>query len=62
MITMMEHPKHGRHPATGHEIAHLKALGWTECAPKAKPVDATPVAQEVPAAPRQKRQYNRKQG
>lgn len=62
MITMMEHPKHGRHPATGHEIAHLKTLGWTECAPKVKPADVAPDEAEAPAVPRQKRAYNRRQG
>ena len=42
MVTMMEHAQHGRHPATGAEIAALKSLGWTECAPKNK---AAPVSE-----------------
>jgi hypothetical protein len=36
MVTWMEHPKHGKHPAAGHEIESLKANGWTICAPKVK--------------------------
>lgn len=34
MTTTMEHPKHGRHPAIGSEIEHMRANGWTVCAPK----------------------------
>jgi hypothetical protein len=66
MITMMEHPKHGRHPAQGHEIEPMKAHGWTVRAPKvAVPPDPASEPEVVPASPeqpRQKRAYNRKQG
>ena len=34
MTTMMEHPKHGRHPAVGSEIESMKENGWTVRAPK----------------------------
>ena len=46
MTTMMEHPKHGRHPATGHEVAHMKTLGWTVCPPKVKGAQLVPMTQE----------------
>ena len=36
MTTMMEHPKHGRHPAVGHEVENMKAHGWTIMPPKVK--------------------------
>lgn len=45
MPTMMQHPKHGRHPATGHEIENMKANGWTVCPPK--------VAATAPEAPQE---------
>lgn len=41
MATMMQHPKHGKHPATGHEVEYMKAQGWTICPPKVK--EAAPV-------------------
>lgn len=28
MATLMEHPRHGRHYASGHEIESMKANGW----------------------------------
>jgi len=62
MVTMMEHPLHGRHPATGTEIEYLKSQGWTVRAPKAAPTvlrEPEPVTQAA-EAPRQKRAYNRK--
>lgn len=53
MITMMEHPKHGRHPATGHEVEHMKANGWTVSPPK---VAALPEqVEEAPTAPAPRR-------
>lgn len=61
MITMMEHPKHGRHPATGSEIEALKAAGWTVRAPKALPPQEVVVSEGVSSEPRQKRPYNRRQ-
>lgn len=62
MITMMEHPKHGRHPATGHEVEPLKAQGWTVCPPKnVPPEQVEDAALENAAPPRQKRSYNRRQ-
>jgi hypothetical protein len=61
MITMMEHPKHGRHPATGSEIEALKAAGWTVRAQKVPPTQDVVVSDGVPAEPRQKRPYNRRQ-
>ena len=62
MITMMEHPLHGRHPATGHEIEYLKSQGWTVRAPKVAPAEPVPEVVSAPPAdvPRQKRAYNRK--
>jgi hypothetical protein len=59
MVTMMEHPKHGRHPAMGHEIEALKASGWTVMPPKEKqaPVQESSSTEEEP---RQKRKYTRK--
>jgi hypothetical protein len=42
MTTMMQHPKHGKHPATGHEIEHMKTLGWTVCPPKVKTAPEAP--------------------
>lgn len=45
MTTMMEHPKHGRHPAIGSEIEAMKANGWTVRAPK--------VAEEPVTSPKQ---------
>ena len=48
MTTMMQHPQHGKHPATGHEVEHMKTLGWAVCPPKVKEV---PQEAEVAAAP-----------
>lgn len=45
MTTMMQHPKHGKHPAVGHEIEYMKANGWTVCPPKAK-AEFVPITQE----------------
>jgi hypothetical protein len=45
MITWMEHPEHGRHPATGGEVEHLLQNGWTVCRRK------HPDYQEDEAAP-----------
>lgn len=56
MVTMMEHPKHGRHPAVGSEVEALKAQGWTVMPPKQKQEQVVAVQEE----PRQKRPYNRK--
>lgn len=63
MVTMMEHPKHGRHPATGAEIEALKANGWQVMPPKSK-VLAEAAKEEVQdeEEPRQKRAYTRRAG
>ena len=54
MTTMMEHPKHGRHPAIGTEIEAMKANGWTVCAPKGT-VEPEQVADaSEPTAPRRR--------
>ena len=39
MVTWMQHPQHGKHPAAGEEIERLKKAGWTLCPPKVKPVE-----------------------
>jgi hypothetical protein len=38
----MQHPKHGKHPALGHEIEGMKANGWTVCPPKVKTAPEAP--------------------
>jgi hypothetical protein len=45
MVTWMEHPQHGKHPAIAHEVEAMQANGWTKCAPKVK--EAPEPAQEV---------------
>lgn len=69
MVTMMEHPQHGRHPATGHEVEALKAQGWTVMPPKQKePLVVGDRHVELVSAPieatfeepRQKRKYTRR--
>lgn len=60
MVTMMEHPQHGRHPATGAEIEALKANGWQVMPPKVKVVAEPAKEVKTEAEPRQKRQYNRR--
>jgi hypothetical protein len=62
MVTMMQHPQHGRHPAMGHEVEPLKAQGWIVMPPKIKE-QPKKVEVEQPAAPeepRQKRKYTHK--
>jgi hypothetical protein len=34
MIIWMQHPQHGKHPATGIELADMEKNGWTRCPPK----------------------------
>lgn len=34
MITWMQHPDHGKHPAQQSEIEALELSGWTICPPK----------------------------
>lgn len=34
MITWMQHPEHGKHPAQQYEIEALELSGWTLCPPK----------------------------
>lgn len=58
MVTWMEHPKHGRHPAVGGEIDGLKANGWTICAPKKEDGIADPI--KMNDTERVKRKYVRK--
>lgn len=59
MVTMMEHPQHGRHPATGAEIEYLKANGWQVMPQKSK-VLAENAKEKQEVEPRQKRQYTRR--
>ena len=61
MVTMREHPKHGRHPATGNEVEVLKASGWTVMPPKNKrqEVVVEVVVQQEPEQ-RQKRKYTKR--
>lgn len=51
MTIMMEHPKHGRHPAMGSEVAHLKTLGWTVRPTKVKTAPEAPQAAQTQDAP-----------
>lgn len=65
MITMMEHPLHGRHPATGLEVEPMKAQGWTVMPPKGSAPQPVPEVEQSKAEavlepPRQKRKYTRK--
>lgn len=59
MVTMMEHPQHGRHPATGAEIEALKANGWQVMPQKSKVV-AENAKEKQEVEQRQKRQYTRR--
>lgn len=34
MVTWMQHPEHGKHPASGSEIEALELTGWVICPPK----------------------------
>lgn len=35
MVTWMQHPQHGKHPAQGHEIETMQSNGWQIVLPKA---------------------------
>lgn len=59
MVIWMEHPKHGRHPATGAEVAAMEANGWIKSTPKNEAV-ADEVLATVAPEPAAKRAYNRK--
>lgn len=71
MVTMMEHPQHGRHPATGAEVEALKANGWAVMAPRSKEEKKEdghldllkkPIKENLPStnSERQKRKYTKR--
>lgn len=60
MVTMMEHPQHGRHPATGSEVEALKANGWAVMAPKQRQEEKAVEVQQESEQPRQKRKYTKR--
>lgn len=63
MVIWMIHPKHGQHPAMGHEVEAMKANGWVLRPPKVTsalvPEPAPPVV-FAPVVSTMKRAYNRK--